>query len=275
LVTGASSGFRKTVAQYVLKNGDVAVVAARKREALSFLSSQYSSDRLCVFEVDVTKEQNVVAAFAKTKEVFQRLDVVFNNASYGALGEVEGTPDDVARSVFEVNFWGNVNVTKAVKFFRKVNAPGVGGRLVQISSASGIRAFPVVGFYAASKHAIEGLSESLARELDPKWNIKITILEPSGFKTSSGSYIIRTPIHPAYDDPSQVCYRFRKALDGLLERGDPDKAARVIYQLAAHPEPPFRLPLGKDALEVFREKLSSTVAEVEKFASWSDDLALD
>src|ERR1700729_1232190 len=62
----------------------------------------------------------------------------------------------------------------------------------------------------------------------------------------------------------------RKALDGLLERGNPDKAARVIYQLAAHPEPPFRLPLGKDALEVFREKLGSTVAEVEKFASWSD-----
>jgi len=64
-------------------------------------------------------------------------------------------------------------------------------------------------------------------------------------------------------------------MDGLLERGDPNKAARVIYQLAAHPESPFRLPLGKDALEVIREKLSSTVAEVEKFASWSDDLALD
>jgi NAD(P)-dependent dehydrogenase (short-subunit alcohol dehydrogenase family) len=127
------------------------VVTARKREALSFLSSQYSSDRLLVLEVDVTKKQDVVAAFAKTKDVFQRLDVVFNNAGYGALGEVEGTPDDVARSVFEVNFWGNVNVTQqAVKFFREVNAPGVGGRLIQMSSASGIRAFPVVGFYAAS-----------------------------------------------------------------------------------------------------------------------------
>lgn len=99
-----------------------------------------------------------------------------------------------------------MNVTKlAVNFFREVNAPGVGGRLIQMSSASGIRAFPVVGFYAASKHAIEGLSESLARELDTKWNIKITILKPSGFKTSSGSYIIRTPIHLAYNDPLQVC----------------------------------------------------------------------
>jgi len=106
-------------------------------------------------------------------------------------------------------------------------------------------------------------------------SLKITLLEPSGFKTSAGSYIIRTPIHPAYDDPSQVPYQFRKALDGLLERGDPDKAARIIYQLAAHPEPPFCLPLGKDALEVIREKLSSATTEVERFASWSDDLALD
>jgi len=64
-------------------------------------------------------------------------------------------------------------------------------------------------------------------------------------------------------------------LDGLLERGDPNRAARVIYRLAGHPEPPFRLPLGKDALEVIREKLSGTAAEVEKFASWYDDLALD
>ena len=137
----------------VLENGDIAVATLRKPEALKHLVAEYPRERLLVLKVDVTIHQDIVDAFARTKDVFGRLDVVFNNAGYAVLGEVEGTPDEVARALFEVNFWGAVHVTQeAVKFFREVNGPGIGGRLIQISSGCGIVGWPSCGFYSATKH---------------------------------------------------------------------------------------------------------------------------
>lgn len=157
IVTGCSSGLGLELVRHVLSKGDIAVATLRKPEVLADLQAQYPADRLLVLKVDVTVHSDIIAAFQKMKEVFGRLDVVVSNAGYAVLGEVEGTPDDVARALFEVNFWGSVHVMQeAVKFFREVNAPGKGGRIIQISSVMGIVGFPACGFYNATKFGEHG-----------------------------------------------------------------------------------------------------------------------
>lgn len=104
---------------------------------------------MLVVKLDVTKPAEIAAAFERAREVFGRIDVVLNNAGYGSLGEIEAQPDDVARGVFEVNFWGAANVSReAVKFFREANKPQ-GGRLIQITSMAGILGNPGIGYYTA------------------------------------------------------------------------------------------------------------------------------
>ena len=111
---------------------------------------QYPSTRLLVLQLDVTSRSAIVEAFRRSKEAFGRIDVVYNNAAYTFVGEVEGTPDSVSRALFDVNFWGMVDVsTEAIRFFRDVNPPGVGGRLLQVSSFLANEAFPCAGFYSA------------------------------------------------------------------------------------------------------------------------------
>lgn len=140
------------VVRCVLEKGDVAVATLRKPEVLADLQGQYPPEKLLVLKVDVTIRNDIVAAFQKTKEVFGRLDVVVSNAGYAILGEIEGTPDDVAQAMFAVNFWGSMHVLQeAVRFFREVN-PVAGGRIIQITSGTGLVGYPACGLYSASKH---------------------------------------------------------------------------------------------------------------------------
>ena len=137
--------------EYVLKNGDIAVATLRKPEVLDELKKQWPTDKLLVVKLDVTKKQDIIDAFSKAQEVFGRVDVVFNNAGYGVLAEVEGTPEQEARYMFDTNFWGATNVSReAVRFFREVNKP-VGGRILVVSSLVGIKPMALIGYYTASK----------------------------------------------------------------------------------------------------------------------------
>ncbi|KAI0821795.1 NAD-P-binding protein [Trametes gibbosa] len=285
LITGCSSGLGLELLRHVLDKGDNAVATLRRPEALSDLESQYPSERLVVVKVDVTLPSEIAAAFDKAKEAFGRLDVVVSNAGYSVIGEVEGTPDDVARALFDANFWGSVDVMReAVRFFREANTPGKGGRIIQISSALGLTGFPGSGFYSATKHAIEGLTESLAAELDPAWNIKITYIPLGGFVTKGIANMVMMEPHPAYDNPALPsasnrmfflgCQSGEKGPDFPIH-GDPAKAARKFYELSELESPPVRLVLGMDAVEVTRGKIASLSAELEKYASWSEEVNLD
>ena len=139
--------------EYVLGQGHIVVATLRKPEALSDLEAKYSADQLLVLKLDVSQKGDIDAAFDKVNEVFGRLDVVVNNAAYGIIGEIEGTPEDIARTMFDVTFWGAANISKAaVRFFREVNKPGVGGRLINISSMAGVHALATTGFYSAAKY---------------------------------------------------------------------------------------------------------------------------
>jgi len=149
-VTGASSGFGRSMTQLLLDKGDKVIATLRNLDDISDLSSQVPSSQLLVIQLDVTKSAEVAAAFARAKEVFSRIDVVFNNAGLGLTGEVESVSEEEARQMFEVNFWGAMYVSKeAVKFFREVNKP-IGGRLLQVSSRFGVMGGPASGFYSAS-----------------------------------------------------------------------------------------------------------------------------
>ena len=121
----------------------------RKPAAISDLVAKYSENQLLAVKLDVVCPSDITTVFAQAIEKFGRIDIVYNNAGYAALGEIEGTTDDVARAMFEVNFWGSTNVAReAVRIFRDVNIPQ-GGRLIQASSGNGIQGRPAVGYYGA------------------------------------------------------------------------------------------------------------------------------
>lgn len=120
---------------------------------LKELQDRTPANQLLVVKVDVTKEDDILNAFAKAKEKFGRIDVVYNNAGYSISSAVESTPDDAARAVFETNFWGSTRVSReAVRFFRDENPKGAGGRLIVTSSLVGLNAYASFGFYSATKY---------------------------------------------------------------------------------------------------------------------------
>ncbi|EIW52649.1 NAD-P-binding protein [Trametes versicolor FP-101664 SS1] len=283
-ITGSSSGFgRETVIQ-ALESGDKVVATLRKPAVLDDLAQKYPADRLRVIKLDVTKLADIDAAFIQAKEAFGRIDIVFNNAGYVVVGEAEAMPDDVARQQFEVNFWGAVHVSqRAVRFFREENKPQ-GGLLLQNSSASGFTGIPVIAFYVATKHALEGFTDSLAQELDPAWNIKVSLVEPGSFKTSAfnDTNMIMVPQHPAYANPALPVHQFRgaflkgagQAVDTATELplADAARAVGKIIEFAKLPDPPRHFPLGKDAIAMTRGTMRALAEEIDKYESWSDGL---
>ncbi|KAH0826056.1 NAD(P)-binding protein, partial [Lanmaoa asiatica] len=273
-VTGASTGFGRILTEYLLKEEYRVVATLRKPEALSDLVAQYPSTRLVVVKLDVTQHAEISAAFAKAQEAFGRVDVVFNNAGKMINGELESVDDEHAREMFEINFWGAAQVSReAVRFFRDINQPR-GGRLLQVSSGLGIVSRACYGHYSASKFALEGLTEALADELDPAWNIKITMLEPGPFRTE----IVMTnsniaPPHPAYTNPDLPGSKTRVILkSGVLMDGDPQKACIAFEKASRLEDPPIRLPLHRRVLDLTNEKGKSLVETAEKYKDWSNDL---
>ncbi|KAI0820888.1 NAD-P-binding protein [Trametes gibbosa] len=285
LITGSSTGFGRETVTQALEAGDKVVATLRKPAALDDLAAKYPTSRLRVVQLDVTQPAQINSAFEQAKAAFGRVDIVFNNAGYVAVGESEAMPDDVARPLLEVNFWGAVHVSqRAVRFFREENTPQ-GGLLLQNSSMFGLGGAPAIAFYNAAKHALEGFSDSLAQELDPAWNIKVAMIEPGAFKTAVmnlGTNMVLVPQHPAYADPALPVRLMR---DAFLKAGgvDVDSPAELaladtvpavakIIALSRLANPPMHLPLGKDAVGFVREKIRTLSAEVEEYASWSDDL---
>ncbi|KAI0710819.1 NAD-P-binding protein [Earliella scabrosa] len=286
LITGTSSGLGNALTRIALERGEIVVATLRKPDALKDLAAQYPAERLLVLKLDVSVHQDILDAFAKTKEVFGRLDIVVNNAAWGIISEIEGTPDDTARAMFETNFWGGAHVLQeAVRFFRDVNEPGNGGRIIHISSGTGIKGYPVTGFYSASKHAMEGLAETLSMELDPHWNIKVTIVPLGAHSTNCAAAMAQFPPPPAYNNPDLPSAVARKALVASISggttgsiydvKGDINKAAAALHRLSEVPNPPLRLVLGKDAVEMARSKVGQFSHEVEEYAFWSEGLEKD
>ncbi|KJA18406.1 hypothetical protein HYPSUDRAFT_45256 [Hypholoma sublateritium FD-334 SS-4] len=180
--------------------------------------------------------------------------------------------------MFEVNFFGATNVAReAVRVFRDENKPR-GGRLLQASSIAGVQGMAGVGYYSATKFALEGVSQALAAELDPAWGIKITLLELGSFKTSILSEqenLHVVPVHPAYTAADLASAGVREyILSGKLaaDCGDADKAAREIYKVGLDDSVGLRVPLGLDAIALAGAQLDETRRDIEAAGKWSVDL---
>jgi NAD(P)-dependent dehydrogenase (short-subunit alcohol dehydrogenase family) len=136
--------------ELLLKKGDKVAATLRNPDDLTDLAAEYPTSQLVIVKLDVSHRSDISPAFEKARQAFGRIDVVFNNAGQMVVGEVESLSEEVARKLFDVNFWGAANVTReAVRFFRDVNSPP-GGSLLQVSSQAGIVACPAMGFYSAS-----------------------------------------------------------------------------------------------------------------------------
>jgi NAD(P)-dependent dehydrogenase (short-subunit alcohol dehydrogenase family) len=174
-VTGCSSGIGFNLASYVSKTSNRVVATARK---LSALSSLPEGPNVLKLSLDVTSKASIDAATKAALAKFGRLDVVVNNAGYGLYGDTESTTDEQARKQLDTNFWGAVDITKeAMRIMREENPKTgpQGGVVVQISSLGGRVGFPGGAFYHASKFALEGFTEAVAKEVHPDWNSESTL----------------------------------------------------------------------------------------------------
>ncbi|KAI0789815.1 NAD(P)-binding protein [Abortiporus biennis] len=277
-ISGSSSGIGKAVLEYALNKGDSVVAALRTPSVLDELKAKYPK-QLTVVKIDVTDQALVDAAFEVAKSTFDHIDIVFNNSGVALIGEIESTTEELARKIMDINFWGPDRINRAaVKVFRDFNKP-VGGRLVTTTSMCGIKADPATGYYSASKFALEGATQALNAELDPEWNIKITIVEPGLFYTPGiNKNITITPDHPSYsvkpELPSSV---FRSAVKiagaGQLPCNDPVKSAPKIYEIALIDEnPPLRFPLGKDCHSMLKYQIDSLKKDGERFEHLSEGI---
>jgi NAD(P)-dependent dehydrogenase (short-subunit alcohol dehydrogenase family) len=240
LVTGASRGLGRAFAQAALEAGDTVVATARDPLDLADLHGAHA------LALDVTDRVQAFTVADEAVALVGELDVVVNCAGYGLHAPIEEVGEEAARAQMETNFFGALWVTQAVlPHLRRAGH----GHLIQVSSAAGGVAFPLVGMYCASKYALEGLTESLALEAAP-FGIKVTILQPSDFRTGFREACDRR-IGPA----SPYAAAFPQAASMLAietsadEAGDPRRAAAALLDLVAMDEPPVRLLLGNMAFD--------------------------
>jgi len=251
LITGCSTGFGRELAKLVLQSGYKAGVASRNTNDVKDIVDAYP-DTAIALKLDVTKEDEIKSAVKLVIEKFGHIDVLVNNAGIGYFGAIEESEEAEVRRMFEINFFGLANMMKEVlPLMRKQRS----GNIVNIASIGGLVAFPAVGFYNATKFAVVGYSESLAKET-AHLGIKITIIAPSGFRTDwAGRSANNSPI--IIDDYAPTAGANKNNIRGYSgnQPGDPVRAAKAIVKAVEAEHPPLHLLLGVAALKGGRNKL--------------------
>ena len=256
LITGASSGFGRAIAEAVLAEGDAVVATARRPAALADLAERLGATVRALDVTDGEQVRDVVAEAVATGGV----DVLVNCAGHGLIGALEELTDAEFRGVMETNLFGALAVTKAVLPHMRERG---GGHIVQMSSMGGVSANPGHAVYATSKFALEGASEALAGEVAP-FGIRVTIVEPGPFRTEFAGRSMRssTPMAAYAGTPARAARdRFRDQ-DGV-QPNDPAKGAAAIIAAVGAPTGPLRLPLGEEAVARIRGKLERQLADLE------------
>lgn len=265
LITGVSSGFGEALARAALQRGDQVVGTVRNPEKMAAFEA-LAPGRAHAVLLDVTDATAIGPAVARASALAGGIDVLVNNAGYGFVGAAEEASLDEIRRQFETNFFGLVQVTRAVLPQMRERRSG---RIINLSSGAGQIASPGLGYYAASKFAVEGFSEALAGEVAPL-GIRVSIIEPGGFRTqfSGGSYAQAAARIADYD---ATAGRMRAGFEQFHghQPGDPEKAAQVMLQLTDMAAPPLRLVLGGDMLPRVRSKLQGMIDELDRWAELS------
>ena len=248
-ITGCSTGFGMELAKQAIQKGYRTVMTARDPAPLEGYGA---TDNVIVLKLDVTQADQIEAAMAATKARFGGIDVLVNNAGIGYFAAIEEGEDAEVRKMFEVNVFGLSRVIQAV-------LPGMRKRrtgcIVNFSSIGGIRAFPAIGYYNATKFAVEGLSEALWKEIEPL-GLRVMLVEPSGFRTDWAGRSANESAHQI-DDYMATAGATRAAVRASSGKqpGDPVRAAQAIIKAVTSDKPPHHLLLGNDAFEGAMAKL--------------------
>lgn len=265
LITGVSSGLGRALAAAALARGDT-VVGTLRAPAACIDFAALAPGRAIGMLLDVTDEAAVRRVVAEAEAQTGGIDILVANAGYGLVGGVEEASLAELRAQFEVNVFGAVATIQAVLPFMRARRAG---RILPITSVSGLVGWPSLGLYSGSKFALEGICETLALEVAPL-GISLTMIEPGGLKTDFATRSRATTSRIIADYDATVGQSRRILADHAgHELGDPAKAAQAILAIADAAAPPLRLLLGSDALGYARQKLAAQEAEIVAWASLS------
>jgi NAD(P)-dependent dehydrogenase (short-subunit alcohol dehydrogenase family) len=265
LITGASTGFGRLLAEEVLKAGGRVIATARKAEQIADLAKQYP-DAARTFVLDVTKPEQIESVAKDAIAAFGRVDVLVNNAGYGIAGGIEEATEAEFMPVFETNVLGLIRVTRALlPQFRKQRS----GNILNLSSIAGLIGQAGWGYYNASKFAVEGFSEALAAEMAPL-GVRVTIVEPGPFRTD---FLGRSGVMAAHSiaDYSETVGKTREYFydQAGKQRGNPLKAVQAMMDVVKLENPPLHLLLGALAYNRFKGKLDGWREEMAAYESVS------
>jgi NAD(P)-dependent dehydrogenase (short-subunit alcohol dehydrogenase family) len=258
-ITGCSSGFGRALATLVLERGWRAAVTARDPRQVDGLVAHHEGRGLAL-ALDVDDPAEIAAAVRTTESRFGAIDVLVNNAGYGYQTTVEEGEDAAIRALFDTNVFGLAALIRAV-------LPGMRarrrGHIVNLSSVAGFVGFPGSGYYSATKHAVEGLSDALAKEVGPL-GIHVTCVEPGPFRTDFAGRSLRQNLSRFGDYESTVNTRLR-TLAGRsgTQPGDPVRAAAAIIEAVQAEKPPRHLVLGAMGFDTIRTSLMETLQEID------------
>jgi NAD(P)-dependent dehydrogenase (short-subunit alcohol dehydrogenase family) len=262
-ITGCSTGFGRELAKELLNTGHRVAVTARDVDKVRDLV-EINKDNALALRLDVTEKAQVADAVAQAEKHFGRIDVLVNNAGFGYFGAIEESSEPEVRAMFETNFWGLAEVTRAV--LPKMRAQK-SGTIVNISSIGGFVGNPSVGYYNATKFAVNGFSEALKKEVEPL-GISVVLVQPSGFRTDWAGRSANDAA-TTIDDYSGTARVFQSTIRGYSgnQPGDPVRAAKAIIGAVESPNPPFNLLLGRAALKGARLKLEALRND---FDAWAE-----
>jgi NAD(P)-dependent dehydrogenase (short-subunit alcohol dehydrogenase family) len=265
LITGCSSGLGRHLAEAVLARGWNAVVTARTLAAVEHLSRRFPDTALAL-PLDVRDRARSIEAVQQAEARFGTVDVLVNNAGYGYRAAVEEASDADVTDLFATNFFGAIALIKAVLPRMRAKRRGA---IVNISSIGGRRSPAGSGYYAASKFAIEGLSDALRKEVGPL-GIKVIVIEPGAFRTDfAGRSLLQS--ETTIGDYAKTAGLRRKEVDTMdgRQQGDPARGAEAIIDVVGRSSWPFRLLLGSDAIQIIRSELDDQRAELDAWESVS------
>ena len=262
-ITGCSTGFGYQLAKLVLARGWRAVVTARDQSRVAELARSAGASCLAL-DLDVTSGTQIASAVEAAQARFGRIDVLVNNAGYGYQASVEEGEEAQIREMFDANVFGLFAMTRAVLPGMRTNRSG---HVLNISSVAGLVGLPGSGYYAASKHAVEGWSDALAAEVKPL-GIQVTCIEPGPFRTDfSGRSLRQTPNRIAAYADTAGARLTGTVLGSGNQAGDPVRAAEAMIRITETTNPPRHLVLGAFGVEVVASRLKATLAELE---AWRD-----
>src|SRR3954463_16545018 len=256
-VTGAGRGMGVDIVKAALGAGHAVVATGRNTAAVA--RAVASASDLLVVKLDVTRPDDARAAVAAAVNHFGRIDVLVNNAGNFYAGFFEEISPEDFRAQVETNFFGTVNVTRAVLPVMRAQRRGL---VITISSTGGIVGQAFVSAYSAAKFAVEGWMESLAPEIAP-FGVRTMLVEPGFFRTELLTDDSTKWPEPAIADYAETTRQTVAAWKGMngQQGGDPARLAKALVQLAGDPEPPQRWPAGADAVETFTKKANDLLAQ--------------